>query len=80
MADPTVISEFVLAVAAVVSTATPIIIARRKHSEKLNATTLAAFQALNDALGEDVKRLRARVTELESEVATLNRLLSHRDT
>lgn len=94
MPNPTTVSEFVLALAAVVSTATPIVMSRRRAAKKQDETVLASFTALNAALGKEVERLQAdmirlrddyekrlaaaqgQIADLQSEVATLQRLLS----
>jgi DNA anti-recombination protein RmuC len=96
LSDPQTISEFVLAAAAVISTATPIVIARRRASIKNDQTVLASFTALNEALSKEVERLQGdmvrlrgdyeqrltsamdQIRDLQSEVATLQRLLSKR--
>jgi len=93
MADPAVITAWVMAAGAAVTAVTPIVMARRKAAKAQDATVLASFTALNSALGREVERLQgdmaklrddyerrldsaqARISELESEVATLQRLL-----
>jgi peptidoglycan hydrolase CwlO-like protein len=67
VADATVISEFILAIAAVVSTATPIIVSRRRASKKQDETVLASFTALNAALGKEVERLQGDLSRMRDD-------------
>lgn len=93
MADPAVITAWVMAAGAAVTAVTPLVMARRKAARQRDSTTLASFTALNNALDREIQRLHGdmtklrddyerrldaaqdRITELESEVATLQRLL-----
>ncbi len=93
MADPAVITAWVMAAGAAVTAVTPLVMARRKAARQHDSAAVASFTALNDALGREIARLQGdktklrddyerrldaaqdRITELESEVATLQRLL-----
>lgn len=93
MADPAIVTAWVMAAGAAVTAVTPIVLERRKTAKQRDPNVLAGFTALNDALGQQVERLQGdmtklrddyerrldaaqqRISELESEVATLQRLL-----
>ena len=93
MADPAVITAWVMAAGAAVTAVTPIVMARRKATKQRDPSVLAGFTKLNTALDREIERLqgdmtklredyerqldaaREQIRQLQSEVATLQRLL-----
>jgi peptidoglycan hydrolase CwlO-like protein len=80
--DPTVITGGLLAVAAIVSSATPIVLARRRASKDALAAartdaveksdlTLTAWTELNRALQQEIARLQAVVDRCQARVEAL---------